>query len=89
VLRGGEVRALTGQGVLPCTSAEESAAREAAKAARAVAFLWQIAGRPADAAPDWRHARPLVIALDNYSVQTSQTVAAARPLLADAFCLCG
>jgi hypothetical protein len=53
-------------------------------AARLVAFLWQIAGRPADAAPTWAWARPLVIALDNYSVHTSQTVVAAQPQLAAA-----
>jgi transposase len=50
-------------------------------AERLLAFLWQIAGRPADADPDWRRGRPLVIALDNYSVHTGQTVAAARPRL--------
>ena len=53
-------------------------------AERLLAFLWQLAGRPADAAPTWRRARPLVIALDNYAVHTGQTVAAARPLLAAA-----
>ena len=53
-------------------------------AERVVAFLWQVAGRPADAAPTWQRARPLVIALDNYSVHTSQTVLAAQPLLAAA-----
>jgi DDE superfamily endonuclease len=53
-------------------------------AERLVAFLWQIAGRPPEAAADWQRARPLVIALDNYSVHTSQTVVAAQPLLAAA-----
>jgi hypothetical protein len=53
-------------------------------AERLVAFLWQVAGHPAEAAADWRRARPLVIALDNYSVHTSQTVQAAQPLLAAA-----
>lgn len=53
-------------------------------AERLVAFLWQVAGRPAEAAPTWRRARPLVIALDNYSVHSSQTVRAAQPLLAAA-----
>jgi hypothetical protein len=53
-------------------------------AARLVAFLWQVAGRPPEAAPTWRRARPLVIVLDNYSVHTSQTVLAARPHLAAA-----
>lgn len=53
-------------------------------AARLVAFLWQVAGRPADAAPTWQRARPLVIALDNYSVHTGQTMQAAQPHLAAA-----
>jgi hypothetical protein len=53
-------------------------------AARLVAFLWHIAGRPADAPPTWQRARPLAIALDNYSVHKSQTVVAAQPLLAAA-----
>jgi len=53
-------------------------------AARVVAFLWQVAGRAADAPAEWQRARPLMIALDNYSVHTSQTVQAARPLLAAA-----
>jgi transposase len=53
-------------------------------AERLVAFLWQVAGRPAEAAADWRRVRPLVIALDNYSVHTSQTVVAAQPQLAAA-----
>jgi hypothetical protein len=53
-------------------------------AERLVAFLWHIAGRPAQAASSWRRERPLVIALDNYSVHTGQTVTAARPLLAAA-----
>jgi hypothetical protein len=53
-------------------------------AERVVAFLWQVAGRPVEAAADWRRARPLVIALDNYSVHTSQTVLAAQPHLAAA-----
>jgi hypothetical protein len=53
-------------------------------AERVVAFLWQVAGRPAEAAADWRRVRPLVIALDNYSVHTSQTVVAAQAPLAAA-----
>jgi len=53
-------------------------------AERLVAFLWHIAGRPAEAAPGWQRVRPLVIALDNYSVHTSQTVLAAQPHLAAA-----
>ena len=53
-------------------------------AGRLVAFLWQVAGRPADAPPGWQRARPLVVALDNYSVHTSQPVRAAQPQLAAA-----
>ncbi len=53
-------------------------------AERLVAFLWQVAGRPAAAGPTWRRARPVVIALDNYSVHTGQAVVAAQPLLAAA-----
>jgi hypothetical protein len=53
-------------------------------AERVVTFLWQVAGRPADAAADWQRERPLVITLDNYSVHKSQTVAEAQPLLAAA-----
>jgi DDE superfamily endonuclease len=76
----------------PRTTAEERAAAHGLTAEavgpidaeRLVAFLWQIAGRPADAAPAWRRARPLVIALDNYSVHTSQTVITAQPALAAA-----
>jgi putative transposase len=76
----------------PRTTPEERAAAQGLTvdeigpidAERLVAFLWQVAGRPADAAADWRRARPLVIALDNYSVHTSQTVVAAQPHLAAA-----
>jgi DDE superfamily endonuclease len=76
----------------PRTTPEERAAAHGLTAAavgpidaeRVVAFLWQVAGRPVDAAPTWRRARPLVVALDNYSVHTSQTVRAAQPLLAAA-----
>jgi len=53
-------------------------------AERLVAFLWQVAGRPADAAPTWRRARPLAIALDNDSVHTGQAVRAAQAQLAAA-----
>ena len=53
-------------------------------AERVVAFLWQVAGRPADAPAGWQRARPLVIALDNYAVHTSQTVRGAQPELAAA-----
>lgn len=76
----------------PRTTAEERAAAHGLTpeavgpidAERVVAFLWQVAGRPADAAPTWRRPRPLVVALDNYSVHTSQTVLAAQPALATA-----
>lgn len=37
-----------------------------------VAFLWRIAGRPADAPPDWKRDRPLVIVLDNYSTHKGE-----------------
>jgi hypothetical protein len=53
-------------------------------AERLVAFLWQVAGRPAAASAEWKRVHPLLIALDNYSVHTSQTVAEARPQLAAA-----
>ena len=43
-------------------------------AARFVAFLWVLGGRPQDAAPDWKRERPLMVKLDNYSVHKSQTV---------------
>ncbi len=53
-------------------------------AERLVAFLWQVAGRPAAASTDWQRERPLVVALDNYSVHTSDTLTAAVPALAAA-----
>jgi hypothetical protein len=53
-------------------------------AERLVAFFWQVAGRPVEAASDWRRARPWVSALDNYAVHTSQTVLAAQPHVAAA-----
>ena len=53
-------------------------------AQRLLTFLWQIAGRPADAAPDWKRAQPLVVALDNYSVHTGTAVQQAQPQLAAA-----
>jgi putative transposase len=45
-------------------------------AARVVAFVWQMAGRPADAPPSWTRERPLVVVLDNYSVHHSELVKA-------------
>jgi hypothetical protein len=76
----------------PRTTPEERAAAHGltvddvgpSDAERLVAFLWQIAGRPAAASPDWKRVRPLMIALDNYSVHTSQTGAEARRQLAAA-----
>ena len=53
-------------------------------AERFLAFVWHIAGRAADAPAGWRRERPLMVVLDNYSVHTSQTVAAATPQLAGA-----
>ena len=43
-------------------------------AARLLAFVWHIAGRPHDAPQDWKRERPLMIVLDNYSVHKSQTI---------------
>jgi hypothetical protein len=76
----------------PRTTPEERAAAHGLSAdevgpidaERLMAFLWHLAGRPAEAPPTWRRARPLVIALDNYSVHTSQTVIAAQPAWAAA-----
>ncbi len=53
-------------------------------AARVLDFVWQVAGRPATAPADWQRARPLMIALDNYAVHTSQTIQDACPQLAAA-----
>lgn len=39
-----------------------------------VAFVWKIAGRPADAPEGWRRDKPLVIVLDNYSVHVGKKV---------------
>jgi hypothetical protein len=56
-------------------------------AARLLAFIWKAAGRPLAAANGWRRERPLVIALDNYSVHKSQVIQEALPNLqaADVF----
>jgi DDE superfamily endonuclease len=43
-----------------------------------IAFIWQIAGRPADASDDWRRDKPLVVVLDNYSVHVGKHVQAER-----------
>lgn len=53
-------------------------------AARFLAFVWQVAGRPHDAAAMWQRERPLMIVLDNYSVHKSKTVAEMHPRLAAA-----
>jgi hypothetical protein len=37
-----------------------------------IAFIWQIAGRPENAAEGWRRNKPLVIMLDNYSVHVGK-----------------
>ncbi len=39
-----------------------------------IGFIWQIAGRPADAPQEWRRDKPLVIVLDNYSVHIGKRV---------------
>jgi hypothetical protein len=48
-------------------------------AERFLAFVWQLAGRKADAPAGWRRERPLRVVPDNYSVHTRQAVAAASP----------
>jgi hypothetical protein len=48
---------------------------------RFVAFLWQLAGRPAVCLSDWKRARPLWIVLDNYSVHKGEAVKAAQAQL--------
>jgi putative transposase len=50
-------------------------------AARYVAFLWHLAGRPAVYAQGWKRERPLMVIVDNYSVHKSQTVQDALPEL--------
>lgn len=50
-------------------------------AARVLAFVWHVAGRPSDAPATWQRERPLMIALDNYSVHTSHTIQTACPQL--------
>jgi len=49
-----------------------------------LAFLWMLAGRPADAAPGWRRERPLTVVIDNYSVHKSTPVQAEAARLAAA-----
>jgi transposase len=69
----------------PPTRAEQAAAHGLREeevgpidAERFIAFIWQVAQRPAAAPADWRRERPLWIVLDNYSVHTCQTVADTR-----------
>jgi transposase len=40
-----------------------------------LAFIWQLAGRPAEAPENWRRCRPLMVVVDNYSVHTSERTA--------------
>ena len=49
-----------------------------------LAFLWTVAGRPADAGADWRRERPVHFVVDNYSVHTSERVKLERRALATA-----
>lgn len=46
-----------------------------------VAFIWQLAGRPVDAAPNWRRTRPLMVVVDNYTVHKSERVRCERRAL--------
>ena len=50
-------------------------------AERVLAFIWKASGRPVLNADGWKRARPLVIALDNYSVHKSQVIRDALPAL--------
>lgn len=75
----------------PPTLAEQAAAHQLQPeevgridSERLLAFIWEIAGRPAIHADGWRRERELVVALDNYSVHKSQEVQAAQPELAAA-----
>ena len=53
-------------------------------AERVLAFVWRVAGRPAEVPAGWQRVRPLKVVVDNYSVHTSQTVVEALPALAAA-----
>lgn len=48
---------------------------------RVLAFVWRLAGRPAEAPGGWNRIRPLIIVLDNYSVHKSRAAADAQPEL--------
>ncbi len=75
-----------------CKTLEEQAAAQGLQveevgpidAARVLAFVWRVAGRPAEAPVGWQRVRPLKVVLDNYSVHTSQTMVDALPVLAAA-----
>ncbi len=45
---------------------------------RFLAFVWQLAGRPALSVSDWKRALPLWIVLDNYSVHKGELVEQAQ-----------
>jgi hypothetical protein len=72
-----------------CKTLEEQAAAQGLQveevgpidAARVLAFVWRLAGRPAEAPEGWQRARPLKVVLDNYAVHTSQTMVDALPTL--------
>jgi hypothetical protein len=51
---------------------------------RFLAFVWEVAGRPAQRSGAWERERLLVIVLDNYSVHVSDRVRAEQPALARA-----
>lgn len=50
-------------------------------AQRFLEFIWEVAGRPAGDAGEWKRERRLAIVLDNYSVHHSRLVTATLPLL--------
>jgi hypothetical protein len=75
-----------------CKTLEEQAAAHGLRveevgpidSTRVLAFVWHIAGRPAETPEGWQRVRPLKVVLDNYSVHTSQTLVDALPALAAA-----
>jgi hypothetical protein len=46
-----------------------------------LAFLWTLAGKGGEQGADWRRERPLMVALDNYSVHKSERVKQELPAL--------